>query len=132
MFKLFGLGKHLWATGETPDEHVARLRANWDTTDTPADPQPSVADSELVWGKVLQYAGEEFRTVTDLPFTYQVDGNGLWFYRDGKRVPKRLSRNEFEKGLGRCPLHSVGDIRDLFDPSYLYGLLTDSRIIGRE
>ena len=130
IFKLAGLGKELWATGETPDEHVARLRSGWYTTETPRDAQPRAIDDASVWSNVLQHVGEEFRTATDLPFTYEVDGNGLWFSREGKRVPKRLSRNEFEKGLARCPLHSVSDLCDLFDPSYLYGLLTDSRIIG--
>jgi len=130
VFKLRGLGKELWATGETPDEHVAWLRSGWDSADVHLEPQPNASDVNLIWGKVLLHAGGEFRTATGLPFSYEVDGNGLWFQRDGKRVLKRLSRSEFEKGLARCPLHSVSDLRDLFDPSYLYGLLTDSRIIG--
>jgi hypothetical protein len=132
MFKLCGLGKHLWATGETPDEHVARLRSGWYTTETPVDPQPSLNDADEVWGRVVKRAGEEFRTASGLLLTYEVDGNGLWFYRDGKKINMRLSRNEFEKGLARCPLHSVGDLKKLFDYPYLYALLTDARIIGRD
>ncbi len=74
-------------------------------------------------------AGKLFHTVRGLPFTYQLDGNsGLWFFREGKRINKRLSRTDFSKAVERCPLKKVTDTSDCFDPSYLFALLDDERI----
>jgi len=89
----------------------------------------SVAKSHA-WDRLRNHEGEIFQTTTNLTFTYEVKGNGIWFYRDGNRINQLLTRSEFEKGLDRCPLHTVAELSDLRDPSYLFGLLTDRRILA--
>lgn len=118
--QMWGLGKEIW-TGVDADEYVASLRADWEP----------VAESReaSAWQRIKDHQGEEFRTVRGLPFTYGVEGDsGVWFFRDGHKVPKRLARSDVVKAVRRCPLENTVDIRDCFDPSYLFALLMDQRI----
>jgi hypothetical protein len=82
-----------------------------------------------VWNRVVAHQGEDFRTRTGKMFTYAGEGNtGIWFFRDGKRINKRLWRGDLEKAVSRCPLANTTDISDCFDPAYLFALLMDQRI----
>ena len=83
---------------------------------------------EAVWHRIKAHQGEEFRTATRLPFTYEVEGTGIWFFRNGRRIERKLSRAQVEKAIARCPLNSTTEIKDLMDYAYLFGLLTDARI----
>jgi hypothetical protein len=120
---MIGAGKELWAD-EDGDTFIRRLRREEDWKHASV---PDLADS--LWRRLLVHEGETFHTVKGLPFRYFVTGNGILFERDGRLIDKRLGRADFEKAAARLPLRKVADIRDCFDPSYLYALLTDSRIV---
>ncbi|MGA9565152.1 MAG: hypothetical protein WBS19_06490 [Candidatus Korobacteraceae bacterium] len=128
---MLGVGKQLWER-ESGDKFIERLRAE----DLPhaafeAHPQaPAENAPEAVWHRIKTHQGEEFRTATRLPFTYEVEGAGIWFFRDGRRIERKLSRVQVDKGIARCPLTSTTEIKDLMDYAYLFGLLTDARIRG--
>jgi hypothetical protein len=133
ILKLRGLGKDLWS-GIDPDAYVDELRAGWAYEGGLGEPAgESAIDTENVWRRVVRNQGSEFKTVTDLPFTYEVEGaSGIWFYRKGKRINRRLGKRELESALKKWPLHGPSDLKEFQDPSYLFGLLTDRRIIGRD
>jgi len=120
---MLGVGESLWAK-ENGDSLVRRLRdeRSW-------APRPQDNLSEQLWSRLVEHEGELFRTATGLPFRYVVEGTGIWFERDGARIDKRLARGDFEKAVSRLPLRKTTDISDCFDPSYLYGILTNSRIV---
>jgi len=130
---MLGVGRQLWEI-ESGDSFVDRLRSE----DVPAPPptprSPSPAESlpEAIWRRVANHHGQEFKTVTGLPFTFEVEGAGIWFFRDGKRVNRKLTRTQFEMALSRCPLTRTTGIKDLMDYPYLFGVLTDRRIRGQE
>ncbi len=84
------------------------------------------AESEL-WERVLKPQGAIFRTVEGKPLLYRVEGNGVYFERDG-RVNKKMSRADFNKAVARLPLTKTTDINDGFDSAFLIALLTDPRI----
>ena len=128
ILRLRGLGKDLWKEID-PDAFVNDLRSMWGVDQT----ANFRIDSEDVWRKLLRNQGSQFKTVTDLPFTYKIEGaTGIWFFRDGKRINRRLGRQELESALQKLPLRSPTELKEFQDPSYLFGLLTDRRIIGRE
>lgn len=85
-----------------------------------------------MWRRVAKHQGEQCKTATGLPFTFEVAGNGIWFYRDGKRINRKLTRKQFEEALTRCPLTSTTEIKDLIDYPYLFAVLMDGRIRGQE
>jgi hypothetical protein len=58
--------------------------------------------------------------VTGLPFTFEVEGTGIWFFRNGKRINRKLTRSQFEVALSRCPLAHTTEIKDLIDYPYLF------------
>jgi hypothetical protein len=127
---MLGIGKHLW-TRESGDSFVERLRSE----DAPPPfegrldaPARNVAES--VWRRIESHQGEEFKTVTGLPFTYAVEGAGIWFFRHGRRINRKLTRTQVEVAIARCPLTSTTEIKDLMDFAYLFALLMDARIRG--
>jgi hypothetical protein len=60
-----------------------------------------VVDKVKVWERIQHYAGEEFRTKTELPFTYVVPGNFLRVTRQGHEINRSLVANELREGDGR-------------------------------
>ena len=128
---MLGVGRQLWEL-ESGDKFVERLRSE----DLPLPPavHPSLAGNlaEAVWRRIISHQGEQFQTVRGLPFTFEVEGAGIWFFRDGKRVNRRLTRTQFEVALSRCPLKSTTEISDLMDYSYLFAVLMDRRIRGQD
>ena len=130
---MLGVGRQLWRQ-ESGDNFVERLRSE----DLPAPPsihpslEPAVNLPEAVWERTASHQGEPFQTVTGLPFTFEVEGAGIWFFRDGRRVNRKLTRTQFEVALSRCPLARTTEISDLMDYPYLFAVLMDRRIRGEE
>jgi hypothetical protein len=80
---------------------------------------------DSLWKNIRIHAGEEFQTLTGLPFTYEA--------HDGYIIPSRanqnISRSDFEKAYELVPLQSPGQIVKLVRGSaYVYAILTDPRI----
>jgi len=124
-----GVGKQLWEQ-EPGDRFVERLRSE----DLSAVPLPerianrAEALQEEVWRRIGAHQGEEFRTARRLPFTYEVDETGMWFFRNGRRINQRLTRKQLNLAISRCPLSKTTEIKDIRDFAYAFGLLADSRI----
>jgi hypothetical protein len=124
---MLGVGKQLWAD-ESADSFVDRLRSE----DLPESPVPLATRSgevqEAVWQRIEKLQGEQFHTARGLPFVFEVEGNGIWFFRDGKRINRKLTRAQVEVAISRCPLKSTTEIKDLMDYAYLFAMLMDRRI----
>jgi hypothetical protein len=127
-----GVGKEIWAD-EGGDAYVERERNAWRSEAYENGAARNGTLTRRVWQRVVAHQGEEFHTRTGKGFTYRVDGeSGLWFYRDGRRINKRLWKGHLEKAVFRCPLDRPTDIADCYDSSYLFGLLMDDRIRGTD
>ncbi len=129
---MLGVGKQLWAS-EPGDQFVERLRSEDVAPPRFEEAQGGGAENvpESVWGRIESHQREEFKTATKLPFTYEVEGAGIWFFRDGRRINRKLTRSQVDKAIARCPLASTTEIKDLIDYPYLYALLIDRRIRGQ-
>ena len=128
---MLGVGSQLWEF-ESGDRFVERLRSEQDLAPPLRTqfPSPSESLSDAVWGRVAKHQGDPFQTVRGLPFRFEVEGAGIWFFRDGKRVNRKLTRTQFDVALSRCPLTSTTEIKDLMDYPYLFAVLMDERIRG--
>lgn len=126
---MVGVGKHLWEQ-EPGEKFVARLRSEDMPAPPPASRQASAAADlpEAVWQRIKKRQGEQFQTATRLPFTFEVEGNGIWFFREGNRINRKLTRTQVDVAISRCPLSSTTEIKDLIDYPYLFALLMDKRI----
>jgi len=129
---MLGVG-HQLSEIEPGDEFVERLRSE-DLPSAPSTQQSQIqrSVSDEIWRRVVSCQRQRFQTVRGLPLTFEVEGNGIWFYRDGRRINRKLTRAQFETALSRCPLTRTTEIKDLIDYPYLFALLTDSRIRGQE
>jgi hypothetical protein len=81
-------------------------------------------DVERVWTRIHAYAGQEFRTVTGLPFTYEVPGNHLRV----SRTNRNLSRTNFAKAIELMPAGGPGQLHGCQGPAYTWAILMDPRI----
>jgi hypothetical protein len=125
---MLGVGKQLWES-EPGDRFIERLRSE----ELPPSPFAGRLDaaenaSEMVWQRITHHEGEEFHTATGLPFTYAMEGSGIWFFREGRRINRKLTRTQVDQAIARCPLASTTEVKDLMDYAYLFGLLMDARI----
>lgn len=77
-----------------------------------------------IWEKVKQHQGEVFHTVTGLEFTYTVVGERVIHTRS----KAALSRSDFEKAVTLNPQKASDLHNDVSGPSYVYAIITDSRL----
>ncbi len=82
-------------------------------------------DFDDVWQRIEIHAGEEFRTITGLSFTYEVHDA----YVRPSRAEQNIARSDFKKAYGLFPVSGPGKIANVVRGSaYVYSLLTDPRI----
>lgn len=87
-----------------------------------------MTDIAVVWERIKRHAGQEIRTVNDLPFTYVVPGNFLRVTRDGAEINRSLSRTNFERALEEMPAAGPGDPKGRQGASYTWAIPMDRRI----
>ena len=74
-------------------------------------------DPEVVWQRILRYAGSEFRQVRGKPFTYWVRGPRTLTLDTTNRS---ISRAAVQRALARWPVNGrPGELNDITAPSYL-------------
>lgn len=84
----------------------------------------AVASIDAIWERIRRNARQEFKTVTGLPFTYEVPGNYVRTSRTVRHQPKA----NFQHAMQLMPCDGLGELQDLQGPSYTYGILMDPRI----
>ena len=82
-------------------------------------------DIEMVWRRLKQHEGEDFRTVRGLAFKYS--------FRDEQFIPSRtkyqIGKAEFIKAFDLYPFKKVSDMGSIVrGGSYVFAVLTDPRI----
>lgn len=124
---MLGVGREIWEK-ESGDAFIERLRAEESDPPPPPAPNSDAHLQESVWERIVRHQNQAFNTVTGLPLTYTVEGSGIWFFRDGQRINRKLTRKQVEIAVSRCPLSATTEINDLIDYPYLFALLRDERI----
>ena len=80
---------------------------------------------EVIWARIVSLEGEQFATITGLPFAYRVDGDALY----PSRTNYRLSRGNVEKAYARVPIPGPGAIsNEVRGPAYVWAILNDPRV----
>ncbi len=130
ILRMRGLGKELWRRTDA-DTYVDTLRSGWNEEFIETAPEGPRVPIRDVWKRILRFQSEVFRTANSHPYTYRVEGdNAIWFYRNGHRIERRLSRSELESALKVPAIFKPSDLQKFQCPSYLFGLITDPRITG--
>lgn len=78
-----------------------------------------------VWSNIVKNEGETFRQLKGKPFTYTVVANSI----NLSTTNRNISKKTIEQAMEFLPLDSTAPLQHLQGPSYLYGILTDKRII---
>lgn len=84
-------------------------------------------DIKEVWKRITSHAGELFYTKRGVPYTYHISGQRIVLENTNRNIPYR----DIERALS-LPDLSVTKLNQINvqGPSYLYGIITDRRIIG--
>ena len=127
VLRMLGVGKELWSD-ERADAFVERLRSEDPPPALPPLFRPQQELPDAIWLRLQGCVGETFHTATGKPFTFEVEGAGVWFFREGRSINRKLTRAQVEIAISRCPLQSTTEIKDLMDYSYLFAVLMDPRI----
>ena len=79
---------------------------------------------ECVWDNICKHEGEVFFTITNIEYKYAVKDNYIIINNDNRR---KISKLYFEKALKiNNPTPSKINLRG---QSYIYGIITDNRIV---
>jgi hypothetical protein len=82
-----------------------------------------------VWKRIVTFEGEEFKTVRNLPFKYEVKGD----YLIPSRTDYNISKSDFAETYPMVPLSGPGEItKTVRGSSYVYAILHDERISNKE
>ena len=83
-------------------------------------------DIDRVWANICKHEGEVFYTVRNKAYTYVVKDNYILINNDLRR---KITKTNFEKALEiQNPTCSKIRNAGIWGPSYVYGIITDSRI----
>ena len=82
---------------------------------------------DTVWANICKCEGEIFLTVRRVEYTYTVKDNYILINNDTRR---RITKDAIERALTiENPTPSKILRENIWGPSYVYGIITDSRII---
>lgn len=84
--------------------------------------------ADMIWKRIKQHAGADFRTATCLPFICRVPGEYLLVTRNDAEINRSLSRTNFELALAAMPASGPGALKERQGPSCTWAILMDSRI----
>lgn len=148
---LKGVGKELWRSLGGGDAFIKWLRSDevipapWEKqSDRSAAAERKKAnkpgrasagakkqnDFREVWDRIRGSEGQGFQTVRGLDFTYRLERDSvLRILRGQHEIDQQITRGEVEKAWSRRPVASRKDLDDLRGSSYLFGIVTDRRII---
>ena len=83
------------------------------------------ASVDAVWRRLKNLEGEEFRTKTGLPFTYEISSDTF----RPSRTEYKVSKADFERALALVPFDGPGTINSIVrGPAYVWAVLHDQRV----
>ena len=82
---------------------------------------------DSVWANICKHEGETFYTVTNIEYNYVIMDDCLFINNDSRR---RITKANLEKAL-EIESPTCAKIRNegIWAPSYIYGIISDSRIV---
>lgn len=81
---------------------------------------------DQIWNAISKYQDSSFHQLRGKAFTYKLIRNSVIPNTTNITIP----RSHFEKAWGRMPVTGPGALQDLRGPSYLFAILSDSRIFA--
>ena len=83
-------------------------------------------DIDRVWANICRHEGDVFHTVRSIAYTYVVKDNYILINNDSRR---KITKTNLEKALKiqNVTCSKIGSA-GIWGPSYIYGIITDSRI----
>jgi len=83
---------------------------------------------EAIWQRIKNLEGEKFRQIRGQEFSYTVEGTFL--------VPsttnQNLAQSHFRQAVEILPLENTSPVQHLRGPSYIYAILMDPRVRGKD
>ena len=81
-------------------------------------------EEESLWRIIDHYQGEEFSTIRNKVFKYEVESEYLVI----EEVSRKISKRNIMSAVSYLPIEKPSDIKHIYGGSYIYAILTDKRI----
>ena len=81
---------------------------------------------DKLWENIIKHQGKEFFTKTGKEFSYSMLSDNTISIN---HTPCFISKNYFETALKQMPIEKPFDIKGLRGYPYIFGILTDKRIM---
>lgn len=81
-------------------------------------------NTDIVWKRICDNQGQEFRQIRGKIFTYSIRGNTAYL----NCTNRSFSKSTIKQALEFVPLKNTVPLQHLQAPSYLYAILTNERI----
>ena len=81
---------------------------------------------DQVWANIRRHEGETFYTITHIEYTYVVKDNYILINNDSRRKITKINLSKALK-IQNPTCSKIGNA-GIWGPSYIYGIITDSRI----
>ena len=90
-----------------------------------SDGSERLIDANAVWRRIETHAGQPFRQIRGKVFTYAVTGGAAI---EPSTTRWKIPKSHVVRALDFVPLVDTVPLQHLMGPSYLYAILTDTRI----
>ena len=87
----------------------------------------NISKIDQIWANICKHEGDVFQTVTNIEYNYVVKDNYILINNDSRR---KITKTNLTKALEiQNPTCSKIRNAGIWAPSYIYGIITDDRII---
>lgn len=88
---------------------------------------------EFVWKRIVENQGNDFMKIRGGIFSYVINNENEFIPSVPDNLPKASNKENLEKAYAQWPVKGPSFFsKDIFAPSYVWGLFNDSRIIAKE
>ena len=87
-------------------------------------------DFEIIWKRIVENQGKDFYKIRKDKFTYTIGKDNSFNPSVPKFFPKASNKENVKKAYEQWPVKGPSFFsKDIFAPSYVWGVLNDSRIV---
>ena len=85
---------------------------------------------EIIWNRIIENQGNDFFTIQKIKFTYTIGEDNSFNPSVTESFPKASNKENLKKSYEQWPVRGPSFFtKDIFAASYVWGVLSDSRIV---
>ena len=88
---------------------------------------------DIIWNRIVENQGKDFYKIRKGKFTYFIGEDNSFNPSVPKKIPTASNKENIKKAYEQWPVSGPSFFsKDIFAPSYVWGVLNDPRIINKD